>query len=102
MHINSIYAVYCNSFNLQVNLIDEIASDKADAIEKCKQFIRRYDNIPNSIRAETKRNLRKNTIRHVQRNREEDLNKFIESILNPHAQEQIEILVQQLKSRSNK
>lgn len=31
---------------LQLGLVDELAKDKTDAIEKCKNYILFYDNIP--------------------------------------------------------
>jgi ClpP class serine protease len=31
---------------LQLGLVDELAKDKVDAIEKCKNYILSYENIP--------------------------------------------------------
>lgn len=34
---------------LQMGLVDELAKDKADAIERCKNYILTFDNIPGKI-----------------------------------------------------
>lgn len=31
---------------LEIDLVDELAKDKADAIEKCKNYILSFENIP--------------------------------------------------------
>ena len=44
---------------LEVGLIDEIASDKSEAIIKCEKYLNRLKKIPPSARGKTKQNIRR-------------------------------------------
>lgn len=83
-------------------MIDELATDQEDAIEKCKKFIKLYDNIPKHIYSEVKIQLREPVIKYVEENGEKDINTFVENVLNPYAQEQIAKYVEQLKQKKRK
>lgn len=44
---------------LKVGLIDEIASDKNEAITKCEKYLNRLKKIPPNARGKTKQNIRR-------------------------------------------
>lgn len=44
---------------LKVGLVDEIASDKSDAIIKCEKYLNRLKRIPPNARGKTKQNIRR-------------------------------------------
>lgn len=83
-------------------MIDEIAMDKEDAIEKCKKFIRLYDNIPKNTQIATKRQLRHSVIKYMEENRDEDVQTILKNIMNPYTQEQLRKIVEQLKQKKGK
>ncbi|KOB69773.1 Enoyl-CoA delta isomerase 1 [Operophtera brumata] len=87
---------------INVQMIDEIAMDKKDAIEKCKKFIRLYDNINKKTQGAAKRQLRQSVINYAEENREEDAQALVRNIMNSHAQEQIGKYVEQLKNKKAK
>lgn len=83
----------------QVGLIDEVAADKTDAIEKCKAFIKSYDQISSAIRAATKRSIRQEYItkleEHRKNNSKQNLNRFDST----EFQVNIEQYIQSIKNR---
>ncbi|KAJ8713616.1 hypothetical protein PYW07_013986 [Mythimna separata] len=84
---------------LQVGLIDEVATDKEDAIEKCKAFIRSYDHISPVIRATTKRAIRQEFITDFESNRKKYAEDSLARAMNPDFQETIERYIQSIKQR---
>lgn len=87
---------------LEVGLIDEAASDKADAIDKCKKFIKRFDNIPPSARTLTKLRIRRGPLANMKKNRHEDIAETLEYALNPEVHEGLDIYMQKLKAKAAK
>lgn len=47
---------------LKIGLVDETANDKAEAIQKCENFFKRFARVPALARSFTKASLRKNDI----------------------------------------
>ncbi|XP_011865504.1 PREDICTED: enoyl-CoA delta isomerase 1, mitochondrial-like [Vollenhovia emeryi] len=84
---------------LQLGLVDELAKDKASAIEKCKNYILFYDNIPGLGRAATKLELRENLIQWMKKNKEADVEKFVTYILLPKVQAGLKLYVEALKQK---
>lgn len=87
---------------LKVGLIDETASDKADAIEKGKKFIKRFDRIPPLARALTKQKIREGPLTKLQKNRKADVEEFLGFIKNPIVQQGLELYIQSLKQKAAK
>ncbi|CAH2090947.1 unnamed protein product [Euphydryas editha] len=87
---------------LKVRLIDETATDKADAISKCKDFIEKFDNIPPLARAITKQKIRQGPIERLQKNRKADLDEFLSYLKHPKVQQSLEMYIQILKMKSSK
>lgn len=87
---------------LKVGLVDEAATDKADAISKCKDFIEKFDNIPPLARAVTKQRIRQGAIERLQKNRKADLDEFLSFLKHPKVQQSLEMYIQMLKMKSSK
>ncbi|XP_063382341.1 enoyl-CoA delta isomerase 1, mitochondrial-like [Cydia fagiglandana] len=58
---------------LEIGLIDEAASDKADAKDKCKKFIKKFDEIAPSARNATKLNIRRGPLANIEKNRKTEI-----------------------------
>lgn len=84
---------------LQINLVDELARDKADAIEKCKNYILSYDKIPALGRIITKQEMRNDLIQWMKENKEADLNKFIGYVMLPKVQAGLKLYIEYLKQK---
>ncbi|KAL0822360.1 hypothetical protein ABMA28_004454 [Loxostege sticticalis] len=83
----------------KVGLIDDIATDKADAIEKCKEFIERFDSIPPMARSLTKQKFRHSALQGLIKTREADLAEFKQFCLQPQIQKAIGMYIQMLKQK---
>lgn len=84
---------------LQIKLVDELAKDKADAIEKCKNYILSYNNIPSIGRTATKLAIRNDLIQWMKENKEADINKFIGYIMLPKVQAGLKLYIEYLKQK---
>ncbi|XP_047516547.1 enoyl-CoA delta isomerase 1, mitochondrial-like [Pieris napi] len=87
---------------LKVGLIDEAAKDKDDAIEKCKGFIAKFDNIPPMARAVTKLKFRDPSTQWLKNNKKADLDEFLSNITDPKIQKSLEMYIHMLKAKQNK
>ncbi|XP_039755758.1 enoyl-CoA delta isomerase 1, mitochondrial-like isoform X1 [Pararge aegeria] len=87
---------------LKCELIDEIATDKADAINKCKTFLKKFEKIPPLARAITKLKMREEPIKNLQTNRQADVQEFLSFLKNPNVQQSLEMYIQALKQKAAK
>ncbi|XP_022130101.2 enoyl-CoA delta isomerase 1, mitochondrial-like [Pieris rapae] len=87
---------------MKVGLIDEAAKDKDDAIEKCKGFIAKFDNIPPLAREVTKKKFRASSSQWLKNNKKADLDEFLTYLKNPQIQQSLEMYIHMLKARQNK
>ncbi|KAL7300313.1 hypothetical protein TKK_0006943 [Trichogramma kaykai] len=71
---------------LRIGLIDEIASDEADALLRCTRYIKSYDHILPEARADMKLTLRRPAIEWLESNRQLDTESFIKSVQRPYVQ----------------
>uniref|UniRef100_A0ABD2XB21 Enoyl-CoA delta isomerase 1, mitochondrial n=1 Tax=Trichogramma kaykai TaxID=54128 RepID=A0ABD2XB21_9HYME len=85
---------------LKIGLIDEIASDKNDALAKSQKYITSYARIPSEAREATKLSLRKETIAWLENNREWDTTVFLNYVQLPQVQKGLDMYVQSLKKKS--
>lgn len=83
-----------------MGLIDEVATDKADAIAKCKAFIAKYNKISPVARAITKQKVRGDILKNFIDRRESDLQEFLGFIKNPQVQQSLEMYIQALKKKA--
>lgn len=81
-------------------MIDVTATDKADAVEKCKQFIKKFDRIPPFARATTKLFLREAALKRLIENRKQDIDTFTKFLKDPVLQQAIGMYVENLKKKS--
>lgn len=83
-------------------MIDETATDKADAIEKCKKFIGKFDRIPPLARTMTKLRIRGGVLAKMQKIRQQDTAEFLQFLKNPQVQQALEMYIQMLKQKAAK
>lgn len=84
---------------LKVGLIDDIAKDKAEAIQKCQEFLKRFKKIPPIARGNTKLRMRQPDIQEILKNREKDIDDFVASISSDEAQSAFEIFLDPAKKK---
>lgn len=84
---------------LKVGLIDEIASDKEDALARCEKFILQFDKVSMDARAITKKSFRSKDIADLENRREEDLQLFMFVVNQPKVQKNLEIYMEGLKNK---
>ncbi|KAL0840086.1 hypothetical protein ABMA28_015405 [Loxostege sticticalis] len=92
-------APYPTAVAINIGLIDETATDKADAIEKSKKFIKRFDKISPIAHSLTKQRFRSDVLQRFAKNREADLNQFKYVVLQPEVQELLGQIIQKLKQK---
>lgn len=86
---------------LKVGIIDEIATDKADAIKRCEQFILQFAKISPEARALTKKMYRGQAISELEDHREEDLQRFVFAASQPKVQKGLELYLESLKAKKS-
>lgn len=74
---------------LKIGLVDEIAKNKEEAIEKCEAFLHKYARIPADARAFTKNQCRYNDIKELELNRDADVELFATFIVNVQMQKSL-------------
>ncbi|XP_012521342.1 enoyl-CoA delta isomerase 1, mitochondrial-like [Monomorium pharaonis] len=84
---------------LQLGLVDELAKDKTNAIEKCKNYILSYKNIPGLGRSVTKLDLRNDLIEWLKKNKEADIDKFVSYVQLPKVQAGLKLYIESLKQK---
>ncbi|CAH1638582.1 unnamed protein product [Spodoptera littoralis] len=86
---------------LQVGLVDEAAADKEDAIEKCKAYIRLYDQIPVTARINTKRNFRQDYLKKIEQNKQQYTANFVNTISSAEVQKLMDTFMENLKKKKS-
>ncbi|EDW03561.1 enoyl-CoA delta isomerase 1, mitochondrial [Drosophila grimshawi] len=85
---------------LHVNLIDEVADGKSDAIIKCAKFIGSFAKTQPDARALTKRQTRAQDVQLLIKDPEGQLRESLEYINTPFFQQGLEVYLAKLKSKS--
>lgn len=85
-----------------MGLIDVLATDKSDAVDKCKKFIKKFDKISPIARALTKQKIRAEPLTWLIKNRKQDTDEFLTFVQNPKVQQSLELYIQALKQKSAK
>ncbi|XP_011499862.1 PREDICTED: enoyl-CoA delta isomerase 1, mitochondrial-like [Ceratosolen solmsi marchali] len=85
---------------LKVGLVDELASNKTDALTKCISYITDYAKISTEARTATKLSLRKETLTWLEGNREWDTTIFLNYVQLPQVQTNLDLYIQSLKKKS--
>jgi 3,2-trans-enoyl-CoA isomerase len=78
--------VFTSDEALKVGLVDEIATDKADAIAKCEAFLLKFRKVPPLARGLTKQYFRKDIADKILNNKQRDVDVFVKAILDPKSQ----------------
>lgn len=85
--------------HLQIGLVDEIATDKAEAILKCENFLAQFRNVSAVASSVTKISLRKRDLEELENGRENDFQIFWSTLIQPDVQKQIGEYFQGLKKK---
>lgn len=84
---------------LDIGLVDELATDKADAVAKCEKFIEGFRKIPREARAVSKQSFRRQEIQELENNRDQDIQMFAYAVTMPKTQKNLEGYLEKLKKK---
>jgi 3,2-trans-enoyl-CoA isomerase len=84
---------------LKIGLIDEVATDKADAVAKAEKFLVGISKISATARKLSKLGGRQEALDWLTANRQADLKQFVGSVNLPAAQEGLELYLKSLKKK---
>ncbi|XP_076279681.1 enoyl-CoA delta isomerase 1, mitochondrial isoform X1 [Lasioglossum baleicum] len=84
---------------LQIGLVDELATDKTEAVNKCQKYIEEFKNIPALGRSKTKLLLRESNLRWMKENREKDIEDFVTFAQSPTVQAALKFYIESLKRK---
>jgi Delta3-Delta2-enoyl-CoA isomerase len=84
---------------LQIGLIDEVATDKADAIQKCVGFLNNFKKVSPEARGLTKQSFRNKDIQELEDNRAQDVELFAFAVNQKKVQQGLEVYMQSLKQK---
>ncbi|XP_075978499.1 enoyl-CoA delta isomerase 1, mitochondrial-like [Anticarsia gemmatalis] len=87
---------------VKVGLIDETASDKADSVDKCKKFIKKFDRIPPLARAITKQKIRQGPLAWMKENYQANAQDFLTNLQNKIIQQSLGDYIKMMKNKSKK
>ncbi|XP_034668973.1 enoyl-CoA delta isomerase 1, mitochondrial-like [Drosophila subobscura] len=87
---------------LQIGLIDETASSKEEAVEKCAAFIGTFAKVNPLARSLTKQQFRAADLQQLENERQDDLEKFLFFVNQPAVQKGLGIYLEGLKKKSKK
>lgn len=74
---------------LNIGLVDEIANEKLEALQKCLKFLKKSSKVSQIARAQTKQFFRKSVIDLLEGDREKDIEAFVTFIQNPGTQKML-------------
>lgn len=83
-------------------MIDEIATDKANAMSKCEGFLNLFKKISPNERGITKQAFRNKEICELENNRAQDIDLFVFAVTQPKVQKSLEKYLEALKSKGSK
>lgn len=84
---------------LKINLIDEIADDKQNAMVKCENFLNRTTKIPADAWKQTRSSIRKTEVDYMRNNKAKDIEEFVRSVQTAEAQNSIKMYFEGLKNK---
>ncbi|KAF4526463.1 hypothetical protein B566_EDAN014075 [Ephemera danica] len=87
---------------LKIGLIDEVATDKADAISRSEKFLASISRIPPVARKLTKLGVRHDALDWLQQNKDLDLSIFLAFVSQPVVQKGLEKYLEALKAKQAK
>lgn len=84
---------------LNINLVDDVVNDKAEAIAKCEAYLNKFRKIPLDAVNTTKRTIRKEEIEYIRNNKQKDIDDFVRAVESVEAQNTIKMYYQALKNK---
>nr|CAH7725972.1 unnamed protein product [Callosobruchus chinensis] len=87
---------------LKVELIDETMNSKDEGMEKAKAFLAKFAKIPPMARSITKQYIRGPTIQEMVKNKQVDLDNFLQFTNNPQVQQSLGMYLEMLKKKGGK
>lgn len=84
---------------LKVGLVDEIAKDKSDALEKCEKFLLKFQKVNSAARHSTKMQLRGAFINKLAVSKEDDIDTFMNFINQEKIQKSLGLYMKVMKMR---
>lgn len=81
----------------RVGLIDEVASDKEDALARCSAFLLQFNSVSSNARAITKQHYRGRELTSLRENRDEESKDNVDIILSPKFQTNLGLFLESLK-----
>lgn len=84
---------------LKVGLIDELAVNKADALEKCEKFLLKFQKVNSAARHRTKLQLRGDFIKKLAESKEADIDVFMNFIVQPSIQKSLGLYIKVMKMK---
>ncbi|KAG8236577.1 hypothetical protein J437_LFUL015763 [Ladona fulva] len=83
----------------EIGLVDEVVADKAQAITKAEEFLDKFSSVPHAARKLTKLSFRREPLEWLQKNKEADLNMFLNFVNQPKVQMGLELYMASLKNK---
>lgn len=83
----------------KIGLVDELATDKADAVERCEKFLLKFAKISPNARALTKQIFRGEDLADLAKNREADVQWFLTACGDPKVQKSLELYLESMKKK---
>ena len=87
---------------LRVGLIDEVATNKEEALAKCEQFIGTFAKLNLFARGMTKHQFRASDLQQLEEERDKDLEAFLFFVNQPSVQKGLGVYLESLKKKSKK
>ncbi|CAH1398191.1 unnamed protein product [Nezara viridula] len=84
---------------LKIGLVDELATDKEDLMQKAHDFLDEQMGLPPLARSVVKVGFRKDTLSKLINGREADIKMFLDNVFQPKVQESLENYIQMLKKK---
>lgn len=84
---------------LDLGLVDELASDKASAVERCHSILKLYSQTNPTARHNSKMSLRQEALDRFHQMRQQDLDFFCQSVLSPEVQLTLDAYLKSLKKK---
>ncbi|XP_019878627.2 enoyl-CoA delta isomerase 1, mitochondrial-like [Aethina tumida] len=84
---------------LQIGMVDEVAQTKEEGLSKAEQFLNKFARISPMARFASKQVVRGKDIQNLAKNREQDLNAFIDVVTLDKVQQGLQMYIESLKKK---
>lgn len=92
-------SLYAPKDALNIGLVDDLATDQQQVIQKCKEHLLSFKNISPQAVSKTKLEMRKPLISWLKENQERDINEFLQFVQLPQVQKGLQKYLELLKQR---